>query len=126
MTMPDPTKSHGAASGERPAGEAANDNRVRLISFRRAHSNTLRGFATVLVEPPGLIVHDCPIHRSGERVYGLWPGKPLVDTDGRVLTDEHGKKRCSVVIEVPDGGLRRRISDAVVALVRRIDPEAFV
>lgn len=98
--------------------------RIALVEWRPMRRESLRGFATVRVSP-GLVVHDLPVHKSSERLFALWPGKPQVGTDGRVLVDEHGKRRYSPIIEVPDRDLRERLSNAIITLVQRHDPQAL-
>jgi hypothetical protein len=99
-------------------------SRLKLIDWRPLRQNTLRG-STIKVEPPGLVIHDCPVHRNGESCYALLPGKLQVDKDGQCLVDDRGKRKYSPVVEIPDRAVRERISAAVVALVRRQDPEAL-
>ena len=64
-------------------------SRLQLLEWRPLHHKTLRGFATVPLAPPGLIVCDLPVHR----LFALMPGKPLFDKDGQVLTDEYGTRK---------------------------------
>jgi hypothetical protein len=100
-------------------------NAVKLMAWRPQRSNTLRGFATIRVEPPGLVIHDLPVHRNSESCYALLPGKPQINRDGQCLVDDRGKRKHSPVVEVPDRHTRERLSAAAVALVQRHDPEAL-
>ncbi len=108
-----------------PRRSGAVVGRLRLLEWRPLRQNTLRGFATVRIDPPGLVINELPIHRNSERSYALMPGKPQIGTDGHVLTDERGKRKYVPVIETPDRDMRDRISAAVVRLVRQRDPAAL-
>jgi hypothetical protein len=99
--------------------------RLRLLEWRPLRQNTLRGFATIRIDPPGLVIHELPIHRNNERSYALMPGKPQIGTDGHVLTDERGKRKYVPVVEIPDRDVRDRISAGVVRLVRQRDHAAL-
>jgi hypothetical protein len=98
---------------------------LKLIDWRRLRQGTLRGFATVRIEPPGLVIHDLPVHRNGEICYALMPGKPQINKDGQCLVDDRGRRKYQPIVEVPDRDTRERLSAAVVALVQRHDPEAL-
>ena len=113
--MPDDSPEFpGSAAPEPPA-------KIALVDWRPLRQNTLCGFATVRITP-GVVIHDLPIHTGGAGAYALWPGKPQIDRSGRVLTDENGRRRYTPVVEIPDPGLRERLSSAIVELVRRRDP----
>jgi hypothetical protein len=56
----------------------------------------LRGFVTVPLTP-GLIIHDLPVHRSGESLT-LMPGTPLFDKDGRVLTTSTARRSTTLLV----------------------------
>lgn len=101
------------------------DSRLQLLDWRPLRQNTLRGFATVRLYPPGLIIHDLTVHRSSESLFALMPGKAMIGLDGHVLTDERGRRRYAPVIEVPDRTVRERLSAALVALIQSRDPEAL-
>jgi hypothetical protein len=122
----------GAVTGRARAHELAEHLAERidslvpeLLEWRPLHHKTLSGFTTVRLTPPGLIIHDLPVYRSGDSLYVLMLGKLVIDKDSQVVTDEHGKRRYGPVVEVPNRDARQRISAAVVALVQRRDQEAL-
>jgi hypothetical protein len=100
-------------------------NRLQLIEWRPLRQNTLMGFVTVRIEPPGLVIHHITVHRNGDSVWVGLPGKPQIDKDGRVLTDERGRRKYVPVVEVPDGAVRERLSAAIIALVKARDPQGL-
>jgi hypothetical protein len=53
------------------------------------------------------------------------PGKPQIDKDGRVLTDERGRRRYVPVVEIPDHEVRERLGAAIIALVKARDPQGL-
>jgi hypothetical protein len=75
-------------------------SRLQLLEWRPLHHKTLRGFVTLPLRP-GLIIHDLPVHRSGESLFALMPGKPLFDKDGRVLTTSTARPSTLVVRRDP-------------------------
>jgi len=68
-------------------------SRLQLLEWRPLHHKTLRGFATVPLTPPGLIIHDLLVHRSGESLFALMPGKPVFDKDDQICADEYGTRK---------------------------------
>lgn len=101
--------------------------RLRLIDWRRLQmpQGTLIGFACVLIRPPGIVVRDVTVHRSGEAFYALMPAKPVLNQDGQVVIDERGKRKYAAIVEIPDRDVRARLSAAVITLVRQHDPESL-
>ncbi len=98
---------------ERPA--------ITLLGWRPQRQHSLRGFAAIRFWF-GLVLHDCPVHVTGDRIWAGLPGKPQIDRDGQVIL-EGGKRKYAPVAEIPDRAVRDRFSDAVVALVQAAHPE---
>ena len=82
---------------------------IRLLAWRRVRQNSLRGFASIQIAPPGLVIYDLPVHRNGESCYALMPGKPEINRAGQVLVDDRGKRKYTPIVEIPDRDLRERI-----------------
>ncbi len=104
---------------------ASDNGRLKLLDWRRQRQGTLRGFASIRLDPPGLVIHDLHVHKSGETCYALLPGKPQVSQAGQVLLDDRGKRKYTPIVEIPDRDVRDRISTAVVVLVKAREPEAL-
>jgi hypothetical protein len=100
-------------------------NRLQLIEWRPTRQNTLIGFVTVRIEPLGLVIRDVTVHRNGDSAWIGLPGKLQVDKDGRVLTDDQGKRKYTPVVEIPDREVRERLAAAVIALVKARDPQGL-
>ena len=95
--------------------------RMRLIEWKAFHKNTLRGFASVEL-PNGLVIRDITVHdKDGKRWAGL-PSKPVLDSDGRHVSNHAGHKQYSALLGWRDRDLSNRFSAAVVELVRSEHP----
>jgi hypothetical protein len=62
-------------------------------------SNTLLGFADVLLGQTHLRIYDCAIHEKGGRRWVSLPGRPMIDREGVVMRDEHGKTKYARILE---------------------------
>jgi hypothetical protein len=94
-------------------------------AFTPRHSNTLRGFATVLMPELHLRVHDIGIHtKDGSRWIGL-PAKPQVGRDGIVRKDERGKTLYLPMLEFTDRETRDAFSARAIAALLEFAPAAF-
>jgi hypothetical protein len=100
-------------------GASADLGTIGLIKWQSRSQGTLRGFAAIRIEPFGLVINDVSIHRNGSRVFARLPGKPQINTEGRVLLDDRGKREYVPICELPDDDTRGRFSDAVVAALQR-------
>jgi hypothetical protein len=56
---------------------------VTCVSFRACQKNTLRGFAVLILRPPGLLVKDVCLHESHGKRWVAFPARPYTDADGR-------------------------------------------
>lgn len=84
--------------------------RVTCTSFTHYQKNTLRGFANILIEPPGLELRDCPCHTKD--------GQQWVSPPARPFTTPDGTQGYSAMATFPDKRKRYTWSDAAVAAVR--------
>ena len=91
--------------------------KTRLLSFRAVIKNSLRDFATVAL-PNGLIINDVSLLVSHGKAWASLPSKPLVERDGQPKLDPRGKPSYAPIVVWADDQLRKRLSDALVTLVR--------
>jgi hypothetical protein len=95
---------------------------IRASDWRPMERNTLKGFVTLRLEPSGLVLHDCTLHRTpdGREWIGL-PGKPQIDREGEQRRDPAtGKPLYTAVIEIPDKAARERFQTAALAAVHQL------
>src|SRR5262252_6053004 len=89
--------------------------------FRPMQRNTLQGFVTLMLEPSGLVLQECAVHRKGGREWIGLPGKPQIDRDGQPRKDPAtGKQLYVAIVEIPDREARARFQQAALAAVRRL------
>lgn len=68
---------------------------VVVVSFRHFQKNTLRGFVTLSLSPPGITIHDCTFHVTDDgRSWFGWPA--------RTYTTKEGKQEWARIIEASD------------------------
>ena len=80
---------------------------VRVDNFNPLRSNTLYGFADLVIPEACLRIRDATVHESyGKRWVGL-PAKPQVDRDGTVRRDARGRIAYNSIIQFTD----RRAAD---------------
>jgi hypothetical protein len=94
---------------------------MRLVAWHPLRRGSLVGFAGIELRS-GLIVQDCPVCASHERVWASLPSKPLLGPDGMALRDDSGRIRYAAILKWRDRALADRWSAAVVALVRAEHP----
>jgi hypothetical protein len=98
---------------------------VKIESFTRRRSNSLYGFADLMIVELHLRIREATIHQArGRRWIGL-PARPQIDRDGAVRRDDRGKIAYVPVLQLTD----RQTSDAfaaraIEALLERY-PQAF-
>ena len=94
---------------------------IRASDWRPLERNTLRGFVTLTLEPSGLVLHDCAVHRKEDREWVGLPRKPQLDRDGQPRRDTAtGKQLYTAVVEIPDRDARARFQEAALAAVREL------
>ena len=98
---------------------------IEIDSFKPQRSNTLYGFATILIPALHLRIFDCTVHEKGvARWIGL-PAKPQVTKEGVVRKDDRGKTAYSPVLEFTDRATRDAFSQRVLARLLEQHPHAF-
>jgi hypothetical protein len=88
-------------------------------------SNTLLGFADVLLEQTHLRIHDCAIFEKNGRRWVMLPGRPMIDRDGVALRDEDGKPKYARILEFDTREAGDEFSRACIAAVLERFPAAF-
>ena len=89
---------------------------MKLLDHRKIEKGTLRGFVSVLLDS-GLTVHDVALHERGDSRWVSLPGRPMTDSDGRVIRDESGKTKYVPIVEITDRARRDAFGKAVWSLV---------
>lgn len=88
-------------------------------------SNTLHGFADVLLEATHLRIHDVAVHSKNGRRWAQLPGRPMIDRDGVVMRDEKNKTRYSPILEFTDREASDKFTRGVIDAVLQAHPDAF-
>jgi hypothetical protein len=88
-------------------------------------SNTLFGFADVLLTETHLRIHDCAIHEKNGKRWAQLPGRPMIDRDGVALRDEQGKTKYARILEFDSREASDEFSRAVIAAVLAEFPSVF-
>lgn len=98
---------------------------VRIESFKPLRSNTLHGFADVVIPEVSLRIREASVHEShGKRWVGL-PAKPQIDRDGVVRRDERGKILYAAVLQFTDWAAAEAFSAQAIAALVAAYPNAF-
>jgi hypothetical protein len=63
-------------------------------AFKKFEKNTLKGFVSLSVSPPGITINDLCLHEKSGRRWLSFPAKPYQTDDG--------KQRWSPVVEIED------------------------
>jgi|SRR6516225_6511869 hypothetical protein len=114
-----------------PSGTASPQLLAKLRSWKRVDkpgSTTLIGFANVSVLWGGewIEADDCPLSASHGKAWVIFPGWPVVTAEGFVARiPGTSKPRYIAKFRWGSQETQRRFSNAIVALVRARDPEAF-
>ena len=94
---------------------------MRLVEWRAFQKNTLRGFAIIEL-PSGLIVRDVSVHQKNGKWWAGLPSRPVLDAEGRQISNHAGHKQYAAVLGWRDRALADRFSVAVVELIRGEHP----
>lgn len=98
---------------------------VEIDSFRPLRSNTLIGFACILIPKLHLRIYDIAIHqKDGKRWIGL-PARPQVAKDGTVRRDESGKIAYVRTLEFADRPTADAFAARLIAALLEHSPAAF-
>jgi hypothetical protein len=63
---------------------------VRVENFKPLRSNTLFGFATIVLPELHLRILDAAVHESHDKRWIGLPAKPQIDREGAVRRDDRG------------------------------------
>lgn len=99
---------------------------IFVEGFRPYHSNTLRGFITIVIPEIKLRIVDLTVHEMNGKRWISMPGKPQLDRDGNVRKDpQSGKILYTSVIEFTSKEVRDRFNQRVIAALLEIEPGVF-
>jgi hypothetical protein len=93
------------------AGPGAGNFTVECRSFKRVEKNTLQGFVSITVAPPGITINDVCLHEKGGRRWLSLPAKPY--------QDKEGKQQWWPIVEIEDRETLRRFQTAGLAAIDR-------
>jgi hypothetical protein len=98
---------------------------LECVGWRPLRRNTLAGFAQIRIVDMRLTVADVALHK-GESRWAALPAKPIVDRDGIAKRDPStGKIAYQPLFEFDAAAVRSAFSEAAVAAVLELHPEAF-
>jgi hypothetical protein len=98
---------------------------VRVEAFKPLRSNTLFGFADLVIPELCLRVRDATVHQmNGRRWVGL-PAKPQINRDGVVRRDARGKILYAAVLQFIDRTAADAFSARVIGALLAEYPHAF-
>jgi hypothetical protein len=98
---------------------------VEVENFKTQRSNTLVGFATVLLPQLHLRIHDLTVHEKNQSRWVGLPAKPWVGRDGIAKRGDDGKMIYAPVIEFTDRETRDAFSTRVIEALLTRFPAAF-
>jgi len=99
---------------------------ITCRDFKPLRRNTLRGFAAIRIAELRFDIKDVAIHCKGDSRWAALPAKPMIDGNGVVLRDrDSGKISYSNIFEFTDRATRNAFSDAVIAALLNVFPNAL-
>ena len=98
---------------------------VQVEAFTPRRSNTLFGFATIVIPELRLRIHDISIHAKGDSRWAGLPAKAQINRDGTVRRDDRGKVAYTAILEFLDKQTRDAFSARVIASLLEFAPAAF-
>jgi hypothetical protein len=94
---------------------------IRASEWRPLPRNSLLGFVSLHLEPSGIVLHDCSLHRLGDREWIGLPAKPQVDRAGLQRKDPATAKTLyQPVVEIPNKAARERFQIVALAAVHAL------
>jgi hypothetical protein len=98
---------------------------VEVEALKPHRSGSLHGFADIIIPEMKLKIRELTVHEShGKRWVGL-PGKPMVNRDCEVLTDDRGKPKYAPVLQFLDRRIGDAFGDRVIEALLQKWPQAF-
>lgn len=91
---------------------------IVACSWRAYNQNTLRGFATLVLRPSGLVLRECSVHEKDGRRWIALPARPKLGSDGRQLkSPKDNRPVWSKVIDFDNKEARERFQIAALAAI---------
>jgi hypothetical protein len=81
---------------------------------------SMQGLVDLTLQPSGLLLRQCILHERGGARWLAMPARPVLDNEGRQVTDVAGKKRYANFIDFVDADARTRFQQAALAAVDRL------
>lgn len=97
---------------------------VTISDWKPLCKGALCSFVTATL-PSGMILHEVSVLITNGKTWASPPSKPMLDRDGRVMTDDAGKRRYSPIIEFATKEIRDRFLDAIIAALVAAHPGAL-
>ena len=95
--------------------------KIVATEWREIVSSTLRGFVTLVLTPPGIVLRDCSVHEHRPRRWICLPVKPLLDSEGRQrVHPTTGRKVNFTVVEIKSKNERAQFQIEALAAVDRL------
>jgi hypothetical protein len=98
---------------------------VQVEAFKPMRSNTLVGFATIIIPELHLRIVDLVVHEKNESRWVNLPAKPQITREGTVRRDENGKVTYLPVLEFADKATRDAFSTRAIEALLTGFPDAF-
>jgi hypothetical protein len=98
--------------------------KIQCSKFRPFNRNTLRGFCDIKLVDLDLAIKDVAIHEKNSSRWAALPAKPQLK-DGVIVKDADGKGQYVNILEFGSRDRRDEFSEAVIAAVLAIAPDAF-
>jgi hypothetical protein len=99
---------------------------IAASDWRPLERNTLRGFVTLTLDPIGIVIRECTLHRvaDGREWIGL-PARRQTNKDGSPRIDPNTNKPAwTPLVEIPNKEARARFQKAALAAVHALVDEA--
>jgi hypothetical protein len=98
---------------------------IKVETFKPMRTNSRYGFVDIVIPEMRLRIKEATVNvSSGRRWIGL-PAKPQIDREGRVITDDRGKRQYVNVLQFADRETSDRFSERVVEALLERFPHAF-
>jgi hypothetical protein len=97
--------------GARLRGTGAIELCIECRAFRKFEKNTLKGFVSLSVSPPGITLNDLCLHEKFGRRWLSFPARPYQTDDG--------KQRWTPVVEIANREILRRFQTVGIEAIDR-------